>query len=73
MSEKVDQRVQSWYGHVLRKRVWKASVSGVNLRGRPRKGWMEGVERALSMRGLSVEQGRRSASNRREWKAVVSG
>ena len=80
MSERVDQRVLSWYGHVVRmdeerltKRVWKASVSGVNLRGRPRKGWMEGVERALSMRGLSVEQGRRSASNRREWKAVVSG
>ena len=51
MSEKVDQRVQSWYGHVLRKRVWKANVGGVNLRGRPRKGWMERVERALSMRG----------------------
>ena len=48
-------------------------MSGVNLRGRPRKGWMEGVESALSMRGLSVEQGRESARDRREWRNVVSG
>ncbi len=42
-------------GHVVRmgeerltKRVWKAEVSGPNLRGRPRRGWMEGVERCVS-------------------------
>ena len=45
LSERVDQRVLSWYGHVVRmdeerltERVWKAEVSGVNLRGRPRRG-----------------------------------
>ncbi len=48
MSERVDQRVRSWHGHVVRmdeecltKRVWKAEVSGLNLRGRSRSGWME--------------------------------
>ncbi len=42
---RVDQRVLSWFGHVVRmdeehltKWVWKAEVSGLNLRGRPRRG-----------------------------------
>lgn len=56
LSERVDQRVLSWYGHMVRmgeecltKRVWKAEVNGVRVRGRPRRGWMEGVERALGV------------------------
>ncbi len=56
MSEREDQRVLSWYGHLvgmgeerLTKRVWKAEVNGPNLRRRPRRGWMEGVERALGL------------------------
>ena len=53
--------------------VWRAEVSGVNLTGRTRRGWMEGVERALGTQGLSMEQGRESACDRREWRAVVSG
>ncbi len=80
MSERVDQRVLSWYGHVVRmgeecltKQVWKAEVSGPNLRGRPRRGWMEGGERALNFRGMSVEQGNKSASDRHKWRAVVCG
>ncbi len=80
MSERVDQRVLDWYGHVVRKseerltkRVWKAEVSGPNLTGRHRRGWMEGVERGLGLRGMSVEQGKESASDRREWIAVVCG
>ncbi len=80
MSERVDLSVLSWNGHVvmmgeerLTKPVWKAEVSGPNLRGRPRRGWMEGVERALGIQGMSVEQGRESASDRHEWRAVVCG
>ncbi len=78
MSERVDQRVLSWYGHVrmgeecLTNRVWKAEVSGSNLR-RPRRGWMKGVESALGLRGMSMEQGRGSTSDTREWRAVVCG
>ncbi len=81
MSEKVDQRVLSWYGHVVRmgkehltkQQVWKAEVSGPNLTRRPRREWMEGVERALGLQGMSVEQGRECASDRCEWRAVVCG
>ncbi len=80
MSERVDQRVLNWYGHVVRKseerltkRVWKVEGSGSNLRGRLRRGWMEGVERALGLRGMSMEQGKECASDRREWIAMVCG
>ncbi len=62
LSERVDERVLSWYGHMVRmgeegmtKRMWKGKVSGVRVRGSPRRGWMEGMERALGVRGLSVE------------------
>ena len=78
LSEKVDQRVLGWYGHMVRmreerltKRVWKAEASGARLRGRPEKRWMDGVVRALGVRGLSLEQGRESASDRREWRVIV--
>ncbi len=63
LPERVDQRVLSWYGHMIRMdedymtRMWRAKVSGVKVRGRPRKDWMEGAERALWMRSLSVQQG----------------
>ncbi len=46
-------------------------MSGLNLRGRPRRGWIE--EKAIGLRGMSVEQGRESASDRHEWRAVVCG
>ena len=43
--ERVDQRVLSWYGHVVRmdekcltERVWKAEVRGMNLGGRCKRG-----------------------------------
>ncbi len=55
----------------LTKRVWKTEMSGPNLRGRPRKGWMEGVERARGLRDMSMEQGRECTSDRHEWRAVV--
>ena len=78
LSERVDQRVLGWYGHMVRmnderltKRVWKAEASGVRMRGRPEKRWMDGVVRALGVRGLSLEQGRESASDRREWRVIV--
>ena len=60
----MDQRALGWYGHMMRldedsltNSVWKAEASGVRLRGRPgwMDGWMDGVERALGMRGLAVE------------------
>ena len=40
------------------KRVLMAEVSGGRVRGRPRLGWMDGVEVALGNRGMTVEAAR---------------
>ena len=53
-----DQIVLRWFGHVERmyeyhmaRRVLMAEVSGGQVRGRPRLGWMDGVKVALGKRG----------------------
>ena len=55
----------------LTKRVWKGEASVARLWERPEKRRMDGVVSALGVRGLSLEQGRESASDRREWKVIV--
>ncbi|KAK7075237.1 hypothetical protein SK128_013124 [Halocaridina rubra] len=44
---RVDMNVLRWFGHVdderLLKKVMNARVDGLNARGRPRCGWMDGV------------------------------
>ena len=54
------------------KRVWIEDASGVRPRERPKIRWMNGVERALDARGVTVEQGRESARDRGEWRRIVS-
>lgn len=61
------------YVEHLTKTVWNVDVSGVSMRGRPRKEWMEGVERVLELRGLSVKQCKETARVRCESKAIVDG
>ena len=48
---RADQRVLRWFGHVERmdeyrmaRKVLMAKVSGGQVRGRPRLGWMHGVK-----------------------------
>ena len=48
-----------------------AEVSGGQARGRPRLGWMDGVEVALGNRGMTVETARQCAKDRKEWRALV--
>ena len=50
-----------WFGHVegmdeyhMARRVLMAKVSGGQVRGRPRFGWMDGVKVALGNRGMTV-------------------
>ena len=59
------QRVLRWFGHLQRideyrmaSRVLMAVVSGWRVRGRQRLGWMDGVEVALTSRGMTVEDAR---------------
>ena len=78
LSDRVDQSVLRWFGHVERmdeerlvKRVMNADVEGNRPRGRPKFGWMDGVRKALGGRGMTVEQGRQNARDRRGWEAIV--
>ena len=48
-----------------------AEVSGGWVRGRPRLGWMDGVNFALSNRGMKVEAARQCAKDRKELRALV--
>ena len=59
---RADQRVLRWFGHVERmdeycmaRRVLMAEVSGGQVRGRPRLGWMADVKVACINRGMTVE------------------
>ena len=78
LASRADQRAFRWVGHVERmdeyrmaRRVLMAEVSGGRIRGRPRLGWMDGVEVALGNRGMTVEAARQCAKDRKEWRALV--
>ena len=50
MSQRIDQGVLRWFGHVERiggermaKRVYESDVRGVRTRGMSRNSWMDGV------------------------------
>jgi hypothetical protein len=54
------QRI-SWLGHLERKeedrmpkKIFTQELEGTRQRGRPRKGWMEKVERALQVLGVRI-------------------
>ena len=46
-------------------------VQGNRCRNRPWLGWMDGVKRALGKKGMSVEQGRQNALDRRRWESIM--
>ena len=52
-------------------KVLMAEVSGGQVRGRPRLGWMDGVKVALGHRGMTVEAARQRAKDRKAWRALV--
>ena len=67
-----------WFGHVERmdeyrmaRRLLMAEVSGGRVRGRPRIGYMDGVNVALGNRGMTVEAVRQCTKDRKEWRALV--
>ena len=67
LASRADQRVLRWFGHVhvekmdeyrMARRILMAEVSGGRVRGRPRLGWMDGVEVVLGNRGMMMEAAR---------------
>ena len=52
----------------MARRVLMAEVSGGRIRGRPRLGWIYGVNEALGNRRITVEAARQWA---KEWRALI--
>ena len=78
LASRADRRVLRWFEHVERmdeysmaRKVLMAEVSGGRVRGRPRLGWMDGVKVALGNRGMTMEDLRHCAKDRKEWRALV--
>ena len=77
LASRADQRVLRWFGHVERideyrmaRRVLMPEVSEGQIRGRPRSGWMDGVNVAVGNRGMMMEAARQCAKGRKEWRTV---
>ena len=57
--------VLRWFAHIKRmdserisKRIYDSGEEGGRGRGRPSRGWLDGVVSALRVRGLTLEQAR---------------
>ena len=66
----------SWLGHLERmeegrmpKKIFTEELEGTKIRGRPRKGWKEEVERDLQV--LGVRRWRDLVADRKKWKDIV--
>ena len=75
---KTDQSASRSFGHVERmdehrmaRKVLMVLVSGEQVRGRPRLGWMDGVKVALGNRGMTVQSERQCREDWKEWRAMV--
>ena len=79
-SEKVEQNVLRWFGHIERmsderlvKRMYNSDILGARRRGRPRKRWVDEVNESLVRRGLSIQEARECVQDRSEWRNVCKG
>ena len=80
VSQRMDQGVLRWFGHVERmgnerlvKRVYESEVRGVRRRGRPRKSWMNGVKETLERKGLNIQEAKVSVQDRSGWRSICRG
>ena len=54
------------------KRITGSRIRGARKVGRPRMSWGEGIRNSLEERGLSDEEARVRAMDRREWRKIVN-
>ena len=76
----IERQQLRWLGHMFRmdderqvKKIWQARTMQKRGRGRPKKSWNEVLAERLKERGLSWIEGKRMATNRREWAKFVYG
>ena len=74
---KMDQSVLRWFGHVermdeerLMRRVYQSDGEGTKRRGRPRKGWLDGVLNVLNEKVLNIQRARECVHDRSGWRNI---
>ena len=66
LAARVDMNVLRWFGHVERMENGRLLKRVLNVRVRPRFGWMDGLKKALSERGIDVREAKEHARNKNE-------
>ena len=79
LAARVDMNVLRWFGQVERmdnkrllKKIMNAKVDGRSATGRPKFGWIDGVERALNDRRMDMREVSVRTTNRNEWGMIVT-
>ena len=74
LESRADQSLLRWFMHVERmddyrmtRSLLMAEVSGGQVRGRPRLGWMDAVKVALGNRGMTVDSARKTGKSGEPW------
>ena len=74
----IDESVLRWFGHIERmekeriaKRVYVGECVGNRLVDRPRKRWIDSVNKCLQRRSLNVGQARGMVYDMNEWQEFV--
>lgn len=76
--ELVARNKLKWFGHINRmeegrpvKKVWQARPQKARLRGRPRKTWDDDVGNIFNAKGVTWNDAKRMATNKKEWTRFV--
>ena len=80
INERINESVLRWFGHVERmddsrmvKRMYKSESIGTRPRGRMKRRWIDSVKECLMEKNVSLDQARRLARDRSEWRGFVRG
>ena len=80
ISERVEQNVLRWFGHMERmpeervvKQVYMSRVEGVGGRSRPRRRWLDRVREYVEKRNVEWARARDLTSDRCEWRGIWMG
>lgn len=78
ITEFIEERQLSWWGHLQRakedrqvKRIWEARVKIKRGRGRPKESWEDAIVKALQRRGKQIPEARILARDRKQWARFV--
>ena len=76
--ELINKRKLQWFGHLARmnserqvRKVWEAGITEKRERGRPPENWYSATSKLLKKKGLTWQEGKKLATNKKEWRKIV--